>query len=217
MRTLRPEATVAAAVVVLLLVSALVLGLAGCGGSSDDAVPTPSPETTVSTIPVETTTPEPTTSANSTTTSSVTTTTEPLTDAETRLPDGHVQAMGFIHQIGDINKKNYVWINYAEILTGEAARAAAIEAGELSPGEEPDTDYFITPEDPKRRQFQVSDSVVITTSSYDGVTDRPITWEEFRSYWTSSAAPDTVYLRDAPWWIERDGNMVIKIYEQYLP
>jgi len=125
--------------------------------------------------------------------------------------------MGFIHQIGDINKKNYIWINYAQLLTGEAATAAAVEAGELSPGEELDTDYFIPPQDPKRRQFQVSDSVSITTSSYQGVADRPITWEEFRGYWTSSAAADTVYLRDAPWWIERDGSMVIKIYEQYMP
>ena len=125
--------------------------------------------------------------------------------------------MGFIHQIGDINQKNYIRINYAGLLTGEAATAAAIDAGVMTEGEGLDTEFFITPQDPERRQFQVSDSVAITTSSYEGVTDRSITWEEFRSYWSLDAASDTVYLRDVPWWIVREGDMVIRIDEQYLP
>lgn len=140
-----------------------------------------------------------------------------LSGSETRLPNGHIQAMGFIHQIGDINKRNYIWVNYAELLTGEAAIAAAIEAGVISQGEELETDYFITPQDPERRQFEVSDSVIITTSSYGDIRERRITWDEFRSYFSLEAAPEKVYLRDALWWIERDGDMVVRIDEQYLP
>jgi hypothetical protein len=84
---------------------------------------------------------------------------------------------GFIRQIGSMNEKNYLWINYAELLTGDEARAVAIEEGAIS-----------------------GDS-----------------WDEFLSYWTSSAPSETSYLRDKPWWIEREGDVVVKIEEQYLP
>ena len=158
---LRREVIVAA--VLLALVSPPLLGLTGCGASPSDDTRGTLPPTTTSTSSPDTTSTS-TTPAPSPAASSGTAVTEPLADTETRLPDGLVQAMGFIHQIGDINQKNYIWINYAGLLT-----------------------------------------------------DRSITWEEFRSYWSLDAASDTVYLRDVPWWIVREGDMVIRIDEQYLP
>jgi hypothetical protein len=221
MRTPRPRVLVSVAL--LALIPALAFAASGCGRSPDagDGAPTTlQADASTSTLPAQTTTPTtsapPTTAAPSTTAPSVTTT-EPLSDAETLLPNGNIRAMGFIRQIGDINQKNYIWINHAEFLTGDEAKSAAIEAGVIALGEELDNDYFIANKDPKRRQFEVSGSVAITTSTYEGVMERSITWEEFRSFWSLSPAPGTTYLRDVPWWIERDGGMVVKIEEQYLP
>ena len=48
--------------------------------------------------------------------------------------------------------------------------------------------------------------------------NKPVTWAEFTSFW-SPTPPDqeAAFLKDSPWWIERDGQTVIKIDEQYLP
>jgi hypothetical protein len=125
--------------------------------------------------------------------------------------------MGFIDQIRFDGTSSFIRIDYAEMLTGEAARQAAIDAGFINPGEELDSDFFISNVNPKRREFQVSNAVAITTSTVGGVMDRPITWDEFRSYWSASPPAGATHMRDMPWWIERDGNVVVRIDEQYLP
>jgi hypothetical protein len=48
--------------------------------------------------------------------------------------------------------------------------------------------------------------------------ERPVTWAEFKSFWTATPPDDEAqHLPDVPWWIERDGQTVLKIDEQYLP
>jgi hypothetical protein len=125
--------------------------------------------------------------------------------------------MGYIDQIRFDGVKNFIRIDYAEMLTGEEANAAAVEAGEIEPGDSVPNDYFIRNVNPLRREFKVADTVVITTSTWGGVMERPITWEEFRSFWSLSPPADGTHLRDVPWWIEREGDTVVKIDEQYLP
>jgi hypothetical protein len=214
----------------------LVLMLAGCGGGSTTTT-TPStqaqPETTTTASIEETTTTEAvaetttttteavttTTEAPTTTTSkSTTTTTEKLAAEETRLANGHVKAMGFIKKVWEQDGKRYIIIDYAEMLTGQEAIDAAIAAGDIQPGEDLPNDYYIRNADSEKRMLQVSDSVDITTSTWHGEMDSPVTWDVFQSFWSANP-PDqeAAFLRDSPWWIERDGAVVVKIDEQYLP
>jgi hypothetical protein len=213
----------------------LVLTLAGCGRggtttttssteAQSETTTTTTVEETTTTEAVETTT---TTEAETTTTieepttttsKSTTTTTEKLAPEETRLENGHVRAMGFIKKVWEQDGKRFIIIDYAEMLTGQEAIDAAVAAGDIQPGEDLPNDYFIRNADSEKRMLQVSDSVDITTSTWHGEMDSPVTWDVFQSFW-SATPPDeeAVYLRDSPWWIERDGPVIIKIDEQYLP
>ncbi len=220
-----------------LLVGALAmvpaLALAGCGDGNDttttSATSAPEETTTTTAAVEETTTTE--TMLESTTTTSVveetttttvvedtTTTTEKLSTAETRLPNGNIRVMGFISKVWEQSGKRYIIIDYAEMLSGQEAIDAAIAAGDIQPGEDLPNDYFIRNTSTEKRMFEVADPVDITTSTWHGEMDSPITWADFKSFW-SAAPPDqeASYLRDSPWWIERDGTTVISIDEQYLP
>jgi hypothetical protein len=225
MRTFRTFSTrapdlVAAAVVFAVL--AFGLAATGCASNNetsatatsatgDTMATSTSAAITSSTAPIETTT------SLSTTTTGGPTSPEELSSAETLQPNGNIRAMGFIDQIRFSGTTNYLRIDYAEMLTGDAAVAAAVEAGVIEPGEDLPNDYFISNVNPQRREFAVSDAVAITTSTWGGVMERPVTWDEFRSFWSLDPPPDTTHLRDVPWWIERQGDTIVKIDEQYLP
>ncbi|MHB1342965.1 MAG: hypothetical protein ACYCX3_01205 [Thermoleophilia bacterium] len=206
----------------LALAFALSLGLTGCG--TDDAASTAAttavvdPAVTGTTLatPSSTAPLEATTSLATTTTAGATGT-EGLSGAETLLSNGNIRAMGFIDQIRFSGTTNYVRIDYAEMLTGDAALAAALEAGAIEAGDDLPNDYYISNVNPQRREFAVSDTVAITTSTWGGVMERPVTWNEFTSFWSSSPPPDSTHLRNSPWWIERQGDTIVKIDEQYLP
>lgn len=215
--------TTAITTVVLAFVLVLASAVAGCG-SDDPTITTvttaPSDATTVTPVPdagASTTAPADATTSSSTTTTGAVTDPEDLSSAETLLPNGNIRAMGFIDQIRFSGTRNYVRIDYAEMLSGDEAVAAAIEAGVIDPGEDLPNDYFISNLNPQRREFAVSDAVTITTSTWGGEMERPVTWDVFRSFWSLDPPPDATHLRDAPWWIERQGETIVRIDEQYLP
>ena len=214
-----------------VVLAVLVAGCGKDGGTTTTTTIAPPDQTTITALPGEETTTsteavgENTTTsvvAEETTTSSTlpgeTTTTEKLSTAEQRLPNGHIKAMGFIKKVWEQDGKRYISIDYAEMLTGQAAIDAAIAAGVIQPGEDLPNDYFIRNANKDLRQFEVSGSVAITTATWGGQMDRPVAWDVFMSFW-SATPPDAEagFLRDSPWWIERDGPTVIKIDEQYLP
>ena len=224
-----------------VLAITLALLMAGCssgGGTSTTTASTtfvqPDETTTTAGLPGELTTStsaEPVTGDSTTTTAVVeetttsstvpgeTTTTEKLSTAEQRLANGHIKAMGYIKKVWVQGGKRYISIDYAEMLTGQAAIDAAVAAGEIQPGEDLPNDYYIRNTNHELRQFEVSASVAITTASWDASPDQPrtITWADFVSLWGTTPPEAASYLRDTPWWIERDGQTVIKIDEQYLP
>jgi hypothetical protein len=147
-----------------------------------------------------------------------TTTTEKLVSGEIRLEDGKIKAMGFIDEVWEAGGKRWLRIDYAELLTGEEAKEAAIKAGQLAPGEELPNDYFIRNQSHTLREYQVSKDVQITTSTWHGVMEAATTWEEFKAFWSDSPPdPEAALLRESPWWIVRDGPLVLRIDEQYLP
>jgi hypothetical protein len=219
------------------LVVVLALVLTGCGGGGESTTTTgvttaveettttsttaivEEMTTTTTAIPEETTTTameeQPTTTVA---TDGGTTTTETLSTAETRLPNGNIKAMGFIKKVWEEGGKRYISIDYAEMLTGQEAVDAAIAAGDIEPGEDLPNDYYIRNTNPEKRQFEVSDTVAVTTSTWHGEMDNPVTWDVFKSFWSVSPPDDeAAFLRDSPWWIERTGQTVVKIDEQYLP
>jgi hypothetical protein len=159
--------------------------------------------------------------STSSTSGETTTTTEALSSAEIRLSNGHIKAMGFIDKVWVKDGKRYLRIDYASMLTGDAATEAAIAEGFIEPGESLDTDYYISNVNPQKRTFEVSDSVAITTSTRwvpGEDMGAPCTWADFKSFWGPGPFPEMEdHLHAVPWWIERDGPVVVKIDEQYLP
>jgi len=74
---------------------------------------------------------------------------------------------------------------------------------------------------PKKREFTVSASVDIRTSTRwepnDGW-EAPCGWEDFVGFWGSGPLPDgDSHLHVVPWWIIREGAVVTSIQEQYVP
>ena len=122
--------------------------------------------------------------------------------------------MGFIKRVWVDGGTRRLEIDYAEMLTGAAADAAAVEAGLISPGEHVDNDYFIRNVNPMLRTFTVSAAAAFFDDT--GVTGVPITWETFLGYWAGDPEA-AAHKRAAPWWIERDGATVVKVNQQYLP
>jgi hypothetical protein len=181
---------------------------------------------TATTQTLNTTTQAVTTSTQPVTTTTgveeTTTTTEKLSTAETRLPNGHIKAMGFIDKVYLKDGKRYISIDYAEYLTGAEADAAAVAAGEIKPGEHAPDDHWVQNDNPQKRVFEVSGSVAITTSTWTAfawnkIMDHPVTWAQFKSFWSATPPAEALHLHGSPWWIERDGPLVVKIDEQFLP
>ena len=211
-----------------LMVIVLTAALAGCGDDETTTTETGAPEETTTTAVSEETT---TTSLEEETTTSIapeettttsleeetTTTTEALSTADTRLANGNIKAMGFIDAVWEEGGKRYLSIDYAEMLTGQEAIDAAIEAGMIQPGEDLPNDYFIRNTNPQKREFEISSPIDITTSTWDGVMEKPVNWGQFLSFWSDNPPEGALHLSEAPWWIEREGQTVIKIDEQYLP
>jgi hypothetical protein len=219
--------------IVITVVVTMSFGLLAAGCGRGDTTTTASPPTTqgpstTATSGVATTTAPPSTSApitttpttvgaTTTTSASGPTTTEQLSSAETRQPDGTIKGMGYIDKVWVKAGVRYLSIDYAEMLSGDAAKQAAIEDGLIKPGEDLDNDYYIRNQNPKKREFTVAADVTIATQTREGGFDQPATWEEFLSFWGPNPAQDANHLKDMPWWIIRDGNEVIDISEQYIP
>jgi len=130
--------------------------------------------------------------------------------------------MGYIDDVWVDGGRRYLRIDYAEMITDhDEATAAAREAGDIGPTEEWDLDWYISNVNPLLREFRVSDSVAITTStrwvSGDDM-NAPCSWVDFLSFWGPGPLPESdAWMNSRPWWIERDGDVIIKIDEQYLP
>jgi hypothetical protein len=113
--------------------------------------------------------------------------------------------------------KRYISIDYAQMLSGEEARQAAIADGVIGSDDELDNDYYIVNENTKKREFTVSDSATFTTSTLDGVMEQPATWADLKSFWSATPPEGAEHLKQMPWWIVREGTVVQSIDEQYLP
>lgn len=208
-------------ILVLLLVG--TLGLAGLGcdkldeGSSTTVASTDLSSTTTV---LETTTSESTTTTVEVTTTEASTATT-LASTEEVLANGHIRSMGFIDDVWVDSSGRHLSIDYCEFVYGAEATEAARADGEIGPTEEWDLDFYIRNQSSRLREWDVSNSVVITTATrwapHDGM-EAPCTWADFLSFWGPGPFDDMDgHLHSVPWWIERDGDVVVNIAEQYLP
>jgi hypothetical protein len=204
-----------AVLVVPLILLLLPVLLAGCSAGVNETTTTAA--STVDTQAVTTSS-----AATASTEPGATTTTEKLSSAETQLPTGHIKALGFIDKVWEEGGKRYISIDYADWLTGQEAVDAAAAAGyTIEPGED---EYWIRNDNPQKRVFQVADTAAMTSASTtpnaQGEMVQSLTWDTFMSFWSASPPTDPVFpldLDEVPWWIERDGQTVVKIDQQYLP
>lgn len=209
----RPTMLLVAAIASLLSLSVL---LAACGGNSGGATTTGGGQTTVA----PSTTTQTTLASETTTSMSGTTTTAKLSSAEAVNADGTIKAVGYINKVWMSGGVRYISIDYIELLTGDAANKAARAAGEIGPGEDVPNDYYIQNTSKQLRQFKVSNSATIKTSTWGGGTaDTPvaITWTQFVSFWKATPPADAGQMHQVPWWIVRKGDTVTSIEELYLP
>ena len=149
------------------------------------------------------------------------TTTVPLASSETLLPNGHIKACGIITEVEEDGGGRHLKIDYVDFLTGPEADAAAVADGIIAPGEHVDNDYYARNQNPKLRTFAVSDQVVINTYSRVEPIDvaEPCSWSDFWDFWNiiGPLPPEDEPLQYGLWWIERDGDTIIKIEQQWVP
>lgn len=104
-----------------------------------------------------------------------------------------------------------------EILTGEEAAAAAIEAGEIQPGESLPNEYYIQEVDPQPHGYVLSPTVSIIVLTLGDGGEQALTLEQFISIWSPSPPEGGDHLSEVPWLFEREGDFVVSLKEQYLP
>jgi hypothetical protein len=144
--------------------------------------------------------------------------------SETLTSGGRIKACGIIKEVWMDGGTRKIKIDYVDFLTGAAADAAAVAAGEIAPGEHVDNDYYVRNVNTKLRTFVVSNSVNITTYSRVApidAADPPVAWNTFSDFWNliGPPLPEDMGMSEGLWWIERSATtgQVVSIEQQWVP
>lgn len=199
-----------------MLVSLAVVACEDLGGG-----PVELTAVTDTSVSVDTSSSDTVTSLETTESTSGSGTATTLASTEEVLPNGHIKSMGYIKDVWVEGGVRRLSIDYCEFVYDDEATEAAREDGEIGPTEVWELDFYIRNQATRVRTWRVSNSVDITTSTrwapHDGM-GAPCSWGDFIGFFGGGALPDgDSHLHDIPWWIERDGDVVVKIDEQYLP
>jgi hypothetical protein len=156
-----------------------------------------------------------------TTEASSTGTTIKVDASETLTSSGRIKACGLIKEVWVDGSTRKIKIDF---LTGAAADAAAVAAGEIAPGEHVDNDYYVSNVNTKLRTFVVSGSVNITTYSRVmpiDAADPAVDWDTFSDFWNLLGPPleADMGMNEGLWWIERNATtgQVVSIEQQWVP
>lgn len=180
----------------LLALALMMAALASCSG-----------DTTTSTASPATTGAAPSTAPTATT---ATSSPPPLSDGE---------HFGFVRDVGE----RALAFDPAEFLSGEAALAAAREAGVIGQGEDLPNDFFISNPEAKTVNLTVDDAVLVTLIGLDqsgALTDTPVSFDELEGLWAGTADSTRLYgfvAGDLPVNVTVSGGVVVGAVQQYLP
>jgi hypothetical protein len=134
-----------------------------------------------------------------------------LRPGETRLENGHVQAIGYViaaHAVGLQAGGGPFQLSFipAEMVTEEEVAAGPSKVIHPSIDQSREVPYEISP------------TASITVSTLGDGGEQAITLEQFFSIWSPSPPKGGEHLADVPWLIERDENAeVVSITEQSAP
>lgn len=109
----------------------------------------------------------------------------------------------------------YLTVDYAQLLTGDDAIAAATAQGGESP---PPNDYYIVNDNTKLRDLAVDHELSVkVVSRSDGMVSGGYTMPFGEWYDVLIGMSATNYVKDAPYWITVKDGTIIAIEEQFLP
>jgi hypothetical protein len=142
----------------------------------------------------------------------------------TYLPDA-IEQLAFLTEVS----ASEVVADYAQFLTGEAADEAAIEAGDIPPGEGVPNGYYILNASNRLRTLPLAATpvVVLPTSSLGPVTDVVVDLDEWLALfdrgrpWGEEENPGDDYFGSGsirtPYWLTVQDGIVVQIHQQYIP
>lgn len=134
----------------------------------------------------------------------------PPADETPEEPAGLTTQFCFIKDLTEAGGTYSLVLDYAQMLTGDAAAAAAKARGEESP---PPNDYFIVNENPKLRTFEAKPGAKVTLY-YNGMADkRVLTIAQFAAVFTANKDGKA----DVPYLAVVSEDEVLSLEEQYLP
>ncbi len=145
---------------------------------------------------------------------------------------------GYITELTAAGPPYEMTIDYATMLSGIAASRAAEAAGEIQPGEGVPNDFFISNEDPELRTLAMAADVelfLMASLEGEGIASIPVDpdlWVVLFEAAGRCAAADWASpecsefggedwlwygLGTLPYWIQLEGDTVVRVEEQYLP
>lgn len=123
----------------------------------------------------------------------------------------------FITKVSGSSSAGYKLVaDYAQMLTGSAANAAATAHGDESP---PPNDYYIVNDNKKLRTFTLSKTaqiIVLGWAGADATAKKTLTIAQFMTVMPGGSSPEDRW-RTAPYTITITGTTVTKVEQFYLP
>lgn len=112
-------------------------------------------------------------------------------------------------------KTPYITVDYAQLLEGEEAAAAATAHGSESP---PPNDFFIVNDNPKLRDLPVDPKITVKVITKPGGMEMQGYNMPFGEWYDVLIGMSSEnFVKDMPYWITLKDGVVVAISEQYLP
>lgn len=136
-------------------------------------------------------------------------------EAPSALDDGY--HFGYITAV-DTSERT-VTFDLAGLLTGEAAKTAAVEEGVIQPDESLDNDYYISNKSKTLRTLRYTEDVKVRVVDWanccEGRIDGNI--EEFAAAFRPDGKTDRYHGPDSPYSLTIEAGVVVRIREEYFP
>ncbi|RJQ31712.1 MAG: hypothetical protein C4562_04505 [Actinobacteria bacterium] len=130
-----------------------------------------------------------------------------------------VRQFAFIKSFYQSAGIQYLKADYAEFLMGAAADKAAIQDGQIKPGEHVDNDYYVRNKSPMTKDLKISSSVTVTldVTSDVGIKKAASTLTELKNIYNGKVQDKSYVASNESFWLTITGDTVTKIEHQFRP